>query len=92
LIQSYLDNLRRLGILSIEQETSDTGLEVSNLRMRDEEYVWGAIRRHAKEMGLTEPSEVYFQGTTDIVTFTAFGNQFCRACVIDGTHEPESEA
>jgi Abortive infection alpha len=90
LIQSYLDNLRRLGLLSIQEEAGDTGLSASILRMRDEEYVWGAIRRYAEEMGLTESNEVYFQGTGHIATFTAFGMQFCRACVIEGTHEPEA--
>lgn len=92
LIQTYLDNLRRLGLLSIEDEAGNTGLDVSSLEMRDEEYVWGAIKRYAQEMGLSEPIEVYFQGTTDIVTFTALGRQFCRACVIDGTHGPEDAA
>lgn len=60
LVQSYLDNLSRLGALNIELQTDNTGLGVSTLQMRDEEYIWGAVRRYVQEMSLPEPSEVYF--------------------------------
>lgn len=92
MIQSYLGNLSgRLGLLSVEKEAGDTGPEVSRLQMRDEEYVWGTIRRYAQEMGLAEPNKVYFQGTIDVVTLTAFGEQFCRACVVVDPHEQEAD-
>jgi hypothetical protein len=87
LTQSYLDNLTRLGLLSISVETSDVGLGGAYFEIRDEEYLWETIRRYAQGLGLPEPNSVSFQGRAYLLTLTAFGKQFCRACVFEGASE-----
>ena len=72
LAESYLVNLRRLGILDVERG-ADSGLDLSHMEMKGEEYIWGAIHRYLQEIGLPEPGKVLFQGSTDIVRLTAFG-------------------
>ena len=91
LIQSYLDNLHRLGLVSIEDEAGNPGLDWAVLEMRGEEYIMGAVERFIEKKELADKLKtVYFQGTSDTVTFTAFGKQFCRACILEGTHGPDA--
>jgi len=82
-MQLYLDNLSRLGLLSIDRAAGDTGLGVAELQMEDEEYVWGPIRRYMREMKLSELREVSFQGTIDMARLTVLGREFCAACFSD---------
>lgn len=85
-MELYFDNLYRLGLLSIDRAAGDTELGVSELRMEDEEYVWGTIGRYIREMKLSEPDQVLFQGIIDIVKLTILGREFCAACFSDDAH------
>jgi Abortive infection alpha len=88
LIESYLDNIKRLGLVHIEEEIVDTGPDTSLFGFETQKDVWDAIIRYKEEIrGKDKLNYVAINGTMDEVRFTAFGKQFCGACVyaIDAT-------
>lgn len=82
LIESYLDNIKRLGLVHIEEEIVDTGPDTSLFGFETQKDVWDAIIRYKEEIrGKDKLNYVAINGTMDEVRFTAFGKQFCGACV-----------
>jgi hypothetical protein len=79
LVRSYIDNLRRLGLWSINEGTR-TDIVTTTHQKEVREFAVREVERIIKEKGLT--GYIYHSYlTSHIISFTDFGDQFCEACI-----------
>lgn len=91
LVHSYLDNLTRLGLAEImvkEENDKVLGLWYHDLEQRASENAFRSVRERLEREGVEVPELLSrrMDVTRQFLQLTSLGWQFCRACVMDGTH------
>lgn len=95
LVDSYLDNLIRLGLAETLPTTEDNEgrhLSYSDLESRAHHDVMRSIKETFEKEGRQSPTPLPSRKevTKHFLQLTSLGRQFCGACVIEGTHHEGS--